>query len=444
MSKICILGSGIAGLSVAYYLKKYHPTSHITVLEEEKDSGGVIESSSFDDCIVEWGPRGIRPKGNGQLVLEMVADLGLWDELVFADDKAKKRYLYHDNKLQVLPYSFFSFLRSPYLSMFLKAFFKDLKAEKVEADETIAEFVDRHFGEELRRLFFDSMVSGIWAGDVSKMSISATLPLLKKLEARKGSVIKSMFGYQSEPIDGKSYPKEITSKALFSFKNGLQTLVNKLKEELGDFIIYESNIASINFRDSSLVCKNGKPYTYDTLISTIPAYKLSPFVFAEMAEDLNSINYSPVGILNIQFNKTQLNFDGFGFLVPSKEKSVVLGMVANSNTFPVHGSDKFHVNTVMLGGARYTYTQLKEMDLENESKLFLTKVFGAELKIEKQELRVLEKAIPQYEKGHLERVERISNASPVNLKVLGNFMYGVSIIDIVYKSKEYAKSLVLR
>ena len=371
----------------------------------------------------------------------MVEDLGLWDKLVFANDKAKKRYLYHDNKLQILPHSLFSFLRSPYLSLFVKAFFTDLKAEKVDEDETIADFVDRHFGEEFRSLFFDSMVSGIWAGDVAKMSISATLPLLKKLEARKGSIIKSLFGYKSELINVKTYPKEITSKALFSFENGVQTLVDKLKDELSDSIVYESNIAAIDFENSSLSCDNGKTYEFDTLIATIPAYKLSAFVPASMAADLNSINYSPVGILNMKFKKTQLNFDGFGFLVPSREKSVVLGMVANSNTFPEHGSKEFHVNTVMLGGARYSYKELQSMDLNLEVKKFLAQVFNCDLEVEKQELRLLEKAIPQYEKNHLQKVSRIAKGSPSNLVVLGNYMYGVSIIDIVAKSREYAVSI---
>ena len=441
MARFCVLGSGISGLSVAYYLKKNNPTAEVVVLEEKSVAGGVIESGSFGDCLVEWGPRGIRTKGNGQLVLEMVEDLGLWDEIVFADDKAKKRYLYHDNKLQVLPHSFFSFIRSPYLVLFVKAMFKDLSAKKVEVEETIAKFTDRHFGVEFRSLFFDSMVSGIWAGDVSKMSISATLPLLKKLESKSGSIVKALFTYKSVSENTKVFPKEVTSKALFNFKDGVQVLVNKLKEVLGDSIVYNSKIASIDHQSSMLLCVDGSSYSYDTLISTIPAYKLSAFVSKEIAADLNSINYSPVGILNIKFDKRQFNFDGFGFLVPSSEKSVVLGMVANSNTFPIHGSEISHVNTVMLGGARYTYNQLIAMDLKQESLAFLEKVFGLSLKIEKQELRVLEHAIPQYEIGHLEKVQRISKASPSNLKVLGNFMYGVSIIDIITASKNYSKSI---
>jgi len=441
MAKFCVLGSGIAGLSVAYYLKKYNPGAEVVILEEKTISGGLIDSNYFGDCVVEWGPRGVRPKGNGQQVLELVEELGLWDELIFADEKAKRRYLYHDNKLQILPYSLFSFLRSPYLSLFVKAFFKDLTAKVVKEDETIADFVDRHFGEEFRKLFFDSMVSGIWAGDVSKMSVSATLPFLKKLEAIKGSVFRSLLTYKPEESDVKSYPKEVTSKALFSFKNGIQTLVEKLQIVLEDSIIYDSKVQSINLGTSSLICANGKSYNYDMLISTLPAYTLSLLVSEPMAADLSSINYSPVGALNFQFQKSQINFDGFGFLVPSKEKSVVLGMVANSNIFPSHGSGDFHVNTVMLGGARYSYEELQKMDLKKDAKDFLEKVFATEININKQELRLLAKAIPQYELGHLDKVQRIEDYSPINLKVLGNYMYGVSIIDIVSKSKEYAQSI---
>ena len=440
MAKFCILGSGIAGLSTAYYLRKNNPNSEIIILEEKAIAGGVIDSDPFGDCVVEWGPRGVRPKGNGQLVLEMVEDLDLWDELVFADDKAKKRYLYHDNKLQVLPHSFFSFVRSPYLMIFAKALIKDLKAEIVSEDETIAEFVDRHFGEQMRSLFFDSVVSGIWAGDVSKMSISATLPLLKKLEARKGSIFRSLMTYKALPYKAKVYPKEISSKALFSFKNGLQVLTDKLKERFADSIVYEAKIAKIDFEKGSVLCANNNSYSYDYLISTIPAFNLSAYVSDDLAGILNSINYSPVGVLNMQLRKDQLDFDGFGFLVPSKENSVVLGMVANSNTFPSHGSSTHLVNTVMLGGARFTFEQLQLMDLEKEAKVFLTKVFGKELMVEKQELRLMNNAIPQYEKGHLSKVEYINTHSPLNFKVLGSFMYGVSIIDIVTKSKEYASS----
>ena len=440
--KVAILGAGITGLTFAYYLKKNHPNIEFVILEESDRAGGVVFSEKKEECIFEWGPRGVRPKGKGQLVLELAEELGLWETLVFADDKAKKRYLYHDEKLQVLPYSLRSLLFSPYLKLFLKAFCKDIRAVKYDGDETIADFVDRHFGVELRNLFFDSMVSGIWAGDIEKMSISATLPLLKKLECKKGSVIKALSSHKAMPVDSKQYSKDITSKALFSFKDGLQTIVEALKDHLQDHIEYDVKVDRIDFSDQVEIVVNGASQFVDELISTIPAHKLSVYVKSDLSTLLNSIYYSPVAVLNLKLLKSELDFDGFGFLVPSKENSVVLGMVANSNTFPEHATGDFVVNTVMMGGARYTVEELRRLNLKSESKAFLEQVFGKAFTIESEELKLIDKAIPQYELGHLDKVRQIEVLSPKNLTILGNYMYGVSLIDIVLKSKELAKNLI--
>ena len=440
--KVAILGAGITGLSFAYYLSKYHPNVEFVILEESGRAGGVVFSEKKEECVFEWGPRGVRPKGKGQIVLELAEELGLWEALVFADDKAKKRYLYHDGKLQVLPHSLRSFLFSPYLKLFLKAFYKDIRAVKHNEDETIANFVDRHFGVEFRNLFFDSMVSGIWAGDVEKMSVSATLPLLKELERKNGSVIKALSSHKAMSVDSKQYSKDITSKALFSFKDGLQTIVEALKEHLQAHIEYDVKLDQIDFSEQVEIVINGESRFVDELISTIPAHKLSVYVKSDLSALLNSIHYSPVAVLNLKLLKSELDFDGFGFLVPSKENSVVLGMVANSNTFPQHAKGNWMVNTVMMGGTRYTVEELRRLNLKSESKAFLEQVFGKAITIESEELKLIDKAIPQYELGHLDKVRQIEELSPKNFTILGNYMYGVSLIDIVSKSKELAKNLI--
>lgn len=441
--KIAILGSGIAGLSYAYYLKKYQPGVEFVILESSGKSGGVVFSETKEGCVFEWGPRGVRPKGNGQIVLEMVEDLGLWDELVFANDQAKKRYLYHDGKLHVLPYSLRSFVTSPYLGLFLKAFYKDLSAKKVVADETIAVFIDRHFGKNFRVLFFDSLVSGVWAGDVTKMSVSAAFPILKKLESKRGSLLKSLVGHKSDLSDSKQYPKEITSKALFSFQAGLQTLTDALRERMSEFIEYDVRIDKINFSDRVELVFENSSISIDELVSTIPAYQLSKYAKPDLAMVLDSIFYAPVAVLNLILPKSELDFDGFGFLVPSKEQSPVLGMVSNSNTFPSHAAPNKSVKTVMLGGARYSFEDLNAMDLRNEALLFLNKVFKKQVSFDTDELILIDKAIPQYGLGHIDKVTKIESLSPDKLKILGSYMYGVSLIDIITKSKVLAQKSIV-
>ena len=440
--KVAVLGAGISGLSFAYYLKKYHSNIDVVVFEKSSRAGGVVFSEKIENLIFEWGARGIRPKGNGQVVLELVEELGLWNELVFSDEKAKKRYLYHNNKLQVLPHSFRSLLLSPYLKLIIKAIVKDFNSVKFDGDETIANFVDRHFGKEFRDLFFDSMVSGVWAGDVHKMSVSATLPLLKELEAEKGSVLRALMSHQSKYVEAKTYNKNITSKALFSFKDGIQVLIDALKNHLKDSIIYSVSIDSIHFSDQVKLVVSGESHFFDELVSSIPSYSMSRYLGSELKNVLNSINYSPIAVLNMKLSKSEIDFDGFGFLVPSRENSVVLGMVANCNIFPEQASDDFMINTVMMGGFRYSINQLKSFDLKKEALDFLEGVFGKKLNIDMQELMIIEKSIPQYELGHMSKVEQLEKLCPPNLTLIGNYMYGVSLIDIILKSRQTARQLI--
>jgi oxygen-dependent protoporphyrinogen oxidase len=440
--KVVILGAGITGLSFAYYLKKFHPSVDFKIYESANKAGGVVFSEKQSGCILEWGPRGVRPKGKGREVLELVDDLGLWNRLVFADDKAKKRYLYHDGSLNVLPYSLKSLLTSPYLGLFFKAIVRDLRSTNYEGDETIASFVDRHFGEEFRSLFFDSIVSGIWAGDVGKMSISATLPFLKRLEQKRGSILKGLVKDKSKSSSYKKYPKDITSKALFSFKNGVQELVDALVDELSDYIAYNAEVTNVDVSGEVKVMIGGDVVEVSDIVSTIPAYKLSGYLKGDLSSLLASISYSPVALHNVIIDKSELSFDGFGFLVPSREKSIVLGMVANTNTFPEHSLTGVSVNTVMMGGARFSIDELRSRDLYLESTNFLNKVFREKVKISSSELKLVERAIPQYELGHLEKVKRIEELSGSNLTILGNYMYGVSLIDIISKSKEVARDFV--
>jgi oxygen-dependent protoporphyrinogen oxidase len=440
--KVAILGAGMAGLSFAYYLKKYNTNVDFVILEKSTRVGGVVFSEKINELVFEWGPRGVRPKGRGQILLELVEELGLWDELVFANDNAKKRYLYHDDKLQVLPYSFWSLLSSPYLKLFLKAIIKDLTAVRFNGDETISSFVDRHFGIEFRALFFDSMVSGIWAGDIEKMSISATLPMLKELEGKNGSIIKALRTYKTKSFDSKKYGKEVSSKALFSFKSGMQTLVNALENHLSDFIIYNADLDSVNFSDKVELVVNGQSQFFDELVSTIPAYSIADYTDSKLSSLLQSIHYAPIAVLNIKLPKKAIDFDGFGFLVPSSENSVVLGMVANSNTFPEHSTCDYVVNTVMMGGSRYSIRELSTLNLKEEAAKFLKHVFNEELDLEFQEIMLIDKSIPQYDVGHLDKVMHIESLSPNKLTLLGSYMYGVSLIDIVIKSKELAKNFI--
>ena len=93
----------------------------------------------------------------------------------------------------------------------------------------------------------------------------------------------------------------------------------------------------------------------------------------------------------------------------------------------------------MMGGSRYSIEELSGLNLKQEAGKFLKHVFNKEIDIDFQEIILIEKSIPQYNVGHLDKVMQIEELSPNNLTLLGSYMYGVSLIDIVIKSKELAR-----
>ncbi|MEJ7698270.1 MAG: FAD-dependent oxidoreductase [Pyrinomonadaceae bacterium] len=90
-------------------------------------------------------------------------------------------------------------------------------------------FSGGRLGQEVLDFAVDPFVSGIFAGSPDELSVKSAFPSLYKMEADYGSILKaSAFGKKEKP--GKFVPKAISRTV--SFKNGMQTLTDKLAENL--------------------------------------------------------------------------------------------------------------------------------------------------------------------------------------------------------------------
>src|SRR5438105_14573215 len=115
MIRVVIVGAGISGLSMAFRLSRLLPSAEITVLERRDRPGGTMWTERRDGFQVEIGPNGFLD--NKSSTLDLCRDLGLGDQVLAASEAAgRNRYLFLDGKLQRLPNSFGSFLRSGILS----------------------------------------------------------------------------------------------------------------------------------------------------------------------------------------------------------------------------------------------------------------------------------------------------------------------------------------
>ncbi|MDR3624186.1 MAG: protoporphyrinogen oxidase [Chlamydiales bacterium] len=424
---IVILGAGISGLSLGYFLKKFLGNSvKVTLLEKEAVVGGWMQTEQHD-FLIEKGPRSFRASAV-QEVFSLVKELSLVDQLLPASKCAKVRFLFESGKLRAVPRSLFEFLFSSFFKVLAPSLVKEVmyKVRKEFQEESIASFFTRHFGRQVTEIFVDALVSGVYAGDMHELSMNACFPNFVRFEQEYGSLVKGML-------------KSSVKSDIYSFKNGMQMLPKALEKFLGEDIKTNCSCNGFTFFDELItVSTNEGSFSADILCSTLPADVFADhisFHSQKLGSELKNIPYQSIDVVSLCYNKKVLTRSGFGYLVPSKEKEKIMGVIFESSVFPEQNMLKDETRlTVMLKGGLDDPLGHALISLQRHLNVFEPSVASF----------VRKARIPQYTLGHLDRVKKIEESllklSP-NIHILGNAFYGVSINDCIVRAKKVAENI---
>src|SRR4030042_5457960 len=111
--RLVIIGGGISGLSLAYFLLERKPSLDIIILESEKKAGGKIWTDKVNGFLCEGGVNGFLD--NRTKTLELVSKLALTP--LRSSDNARKRFIFSEGKLHRFTESPAAFFRSNLLSL---------------------------------------------------------------------------------------------------------------------------------------------------------------------------------------------------------------------------------------------------------------------------------------------------------------------------------------
>ena len=456
--KVAILGAGISGLATAYYCKKLYPEIELTVYEQSIRAGGIIKTNRIEGNIFECGARGIPLKGRGNFALDFIKEIGLWNQIVLANPKDRKRYIYAKGKLQLIPNNLLKAIFTSNRTGFLSAAFKDFRIKPSsgntnnsfernrhdQQDESLKTFSIRHFGEKATDHFCDPLLTGIMAGDMDSISLQAAFPQIYQLEQKYGSLIK---GFLQQRKNVKiSFDPVFLKSGILSFKNGMEQMISKLGEHLAKHILLDSKIKCIRKVDHQYQIQvNDQMFAADMIVSTIPAYSLANIlqdVDQKLIRLLKQIEYTPIAIVHLWFKNRVNPYPGFGYLVASKEKQNILGATWNDQTFPEHHKTKGSCFTTMLGGTQFErFSEKTNQDFIQMAYSALQSHLGISQSPYYKDCKILNKAMPQYNLGHLNRIDLIHKTSPDNLIISGNFSGGIGISDILRIAQETANHL---
>ncbi|MBA3721975.1 MAG: protoporphyrinogen oxidase [Parachlamydiaceae bacterium] len=440
---VVILGAGISGLSKAWYLKKeYGSEVSITILEKSSRIGGWIQTINENGFLFEQGPRSCRTKGSGKYTLGLIEDLGLQNQVIVANSSAQSRYIYTNKKLQKLPSSFFELLSSPFVGELIKATWRDLWNKKTssEHDESIYEFFSRKLSPELSELLIDPFVSGIYAGDMRKLSLEGCFPSLHRLKKENDSMILGMIKNRKKNNLSSSFVKKMQEHPMFSFRKGMQTLTNELGRQVDATIRLDCEVISLEVLEAGIriKCRDQTLIDADEVFSTLPTYQISKLLYKyeSLKNDLEKVDYSSVAVVNLGYKKAVLKEKGFGYLIPKQENENILGCVWDSCVFPEQNNltDETRV-TVMIGRESLNVNeQTHEKKFISIALEALKNQLGVNSAPDSCVLKIAHRAIPQYEIGYrnlkYQIEENLSGISP-RIHLIGSAFSGVSVNDII-------------
>lgn len=448
--KITILGAGISGLTTAYWLNKNG--YDVKILEAGNEPGGSMRTSTENNFLIDYGPNsGLETT---PLIRQIVDEVGLSNEMVYASESSNKRYILRNGELHALPTSPPAFLKTKLFST--KAKIRLLAEPFIGKSndgyyQSMSEFVQRRLGQEFLDYAIDPFVSGVFAGDPSKLSVKSAFPKLYRLEELYGGLIKGLIKGAKERKQRAEQSKQ--SAKMFSFINGMQSFPKAIAHKLNDKILYDCRVQSVERKISDEGKKEWKiiyehngqilESNSELILSTVPAYiasKIFNSIDSELSDHLDKIYYPPVMVLYLGFNKENIGrpLDGFGYLIPSKENKTYLGAIWSSSIFPNRCADENAAFTLFIGGARAPH--LFEMGKEKLIEKVLNE-FKSSMNISGDPVILKEslwfKAIPQYNVGYIEHENYFDKFEKENpgLFLGGNYRGGISVGDCVKNSE---------
>jgi oxygen-dependent protoporphyrinogen oxidase len=465
--RVVVIGAGIAGLAAAHRLLELKTQRsldlHITLLEASSRLGGAIATERIGECMVEAGPDSFITEK--PWALKLCERIGLASDLISTQSAYQKIYVVHDGKLKPLPEGFFllaptrfwSFVRSPIFSWAGKLRIAGellTPRRKSMADESLASFVRRRFGDEALNRVAQPLVGGIYAADPEKLSLGATMPRFLEMERRYRSVIYAVWSAQRKRAHRSDTGSGARWSLFVSLTGGMQQLVDTLAKRLpAGCVRLRSRVRSLDLEDQRvwrITTAEKETLGADGVILAVPAFCAAEITAAfepTAARQLAAIPYASTATVSLAYHLEDFPqpLDSFGFVVPAIERRKVMACTFNSLKYPGRAPPGKVLLRAFVGGTL-------QQELFGEADSIMAKNVRRELasllgvNAEPLFSRVWRhpQSMPQYLVGHEERIRRIVTALErfPTLGLAGSAYRGVGIADCVHTGEEAAEAVI--
>jgi protoporphyrinogen/coproporphyrinogen III oxidase len=453
MKRIAIIGGGIAGLSAAYFLEKARRDSNgaadlaWALFEKSDRLGGVIKTEHRDGYVLEAGPDSfltIKPDG-----AQLCRDLGIGDQLISSNDAERKTCILVKGRLLPIPEGLEFMVPTRIAPMATTPLFslgtklrmaKEWFASNApqNQDESVGDFVRRHFGQQMVERVAEPLLAGVYGGDADRLSVRAVLPRFVAMERAHGSLVRATLKARKQRVNTGAQPQPLFT----SLKGGMQQMVDALVARLpaGSLRLRQQDLRLVQTQSGWQVASGNAGDEFDAVLLAVPApasASLLRLLQPKISALLSEIYYTSSAAVALAYDQAGLP-PGHGFLVPRAEGRKMMACTFVHKKFPHRAPEGSALLRCFISSSRvpdllgYSGDALREI-AQNE----LREILGLSRQPRFARVFRWETAMPQYTPGHLERVatmEKMIEEIP-GVYIIGNSFYGIGIPDCIRSAR---------
>ena len=318
-----------------------------------------------------------------------------------------------------------------------------------DADESIAAFVRRHFGDEVVETVARPLLAGVFGGDIDKLSARALLAPFLALEAHHGSLISGLQSRQHAAM----------APVFTTLACGLGTLVDRLSQTLPPGSLRLSNpVLAINSRSGGWAVETANGYeSFDRVLLATPldiTRKLLgsiPLAESQQAAALLPTDATSGLVVALGYGAQATPApaipNGFGFLVTASPatRHSLLACTFLHQKFPGRAPEGGTLlRSFFASSGADELSHRSDDEIADVARDQLIRFLGplpqhADVTI----VRRWPRSLPQYEVGHVGRIAQFNGwfSKLHGLMIAGNALQGVGLPDLVRDATQAAQVL---
>lgn len=458
MKKIVVIGGGITGLSTMHYLQKLKNEQSLDIelvlVEANEYLGGKIHTMQEDNFIMEVGADSIVARN--EAITNLIEELNLEDEKVY--NSTGISYIYTNNELHAIPadtvFGIPTSIESLNSSTLIsdagkKEALKDLELqnESFTKESSVGSFLEYFLGKELVEKQIVPVLSGVYSGDLNKLSIATTLPYLIDYKNKYGSIIKGL-------EENRAQFQAAANKKFISFQNGLSTLIDRLEEVLSESTIIKGVATKkVEKKDGrySVLLTNGETVEADSVVLATP-HNVAQLILQDeqLDTDFNRLKNSSLISVYLGFDipDKQLPAEGTGFIVSENSDVKCNACTWTSRKWTHTSKDNQLLVRMFYKSSSPAFESMKNMSEEELVEVALQDIKMSLKLTGKPEVIEVTKwndQMPNYHLAHGDAIQsltaKMADEMP-NVVLAGCSYYGVGIVACIKNGRETAENII--